>query len=209
MFRVVSMVVGEISTNCYFMINTDQQKAVVIDPGDYADQIENYFKENQIQPAAILLTHGHFDHMMAAGALRDKFQIPVYACEKEREVLNHARINLSEQFLGRTVELDADHYVTEGQVLELAGAKFQVIETPGHTQGGCCYYMESRGILFSGDTLFYGCVGRCDHPGGSFEMLQDSIKKKLFHLPEDTIVYPGHGDPTTIGFEKENNPYVG
>ena len=208
MIRVDYMVVGPVSTNCYFLINEELREAVIVDPGENAKQIQGYLAENELTPTAILLTHGHFDHMMAAAALRDAYGIKVYATAKEKELLNSSTLNLSKGFIRADYTMDADIYCKEGDEFYLAGCTIRVLETPGHTPGGCCYYIPSQNMMFSGDTLFYGSIGRTDFPGGSFKELSKSIKEKLYVLPAETICYSGHGEATRIGFEKEHNPYV-
>lgn len=208
MIRVDYMVVGPVSTNCYFLVNEELREAVIVDPGENAKQIQGYLAENELKPVAILLTHGHFDHMMAATALRDAYGIKVYATAKEKELLNSSTLNLSKGFLRTDYTMDADIYCKEGDEFYLAGCSIRVLETPGHTPGGCCYYIPSQNMMFSGDTLFYGSIGRTDFPGGSFKELSRSIKEKLYVLPAETICYSGHGEATKVGFEKEHNPYV-
>ena len=208
MIRVDYMVVGPVSTNCYFLVNEELREAVIVDPGENAKQIQGYLAENELKPVAILLTHGHFDHMMAATALRDAYGIKVYATAKEKELLNSSTLNLSKGFLRTDYTMDADIYCKEGDEFYLAGCSIRVLETPGHTPGGCCYYIPSQNMMFSGDTLFYRSIGRTDFPGGSFKELSRSIKEKLYVLPAETICYSGHGEATKVGFEKEHNPYV-
>ena len=208
MIRVEFMVVGPVSTNCYFLINDDLKEVVVVDPGDQADRIRTYIEKEDLKPVAILLTHGHFDHMMAAEKLRDAFEIPVYACAKEKEVLNNPSLNLSNGFIRANYGMDADLYCKEGDEFSLAGCTVKVLETPGHTPGGCCYYIASENIVFTGDTLFCLSIGRTDFAGGSFPEICKSIQEKLFVLPEETICYCGHGEGTRIGYEKGRNPYV-
>ena len=208
MIRVDYMVVGPVSTNCYFLVNEELREAVIVDPGENAKQIQGYLAENELKLVAILLTHGHFDHMMAATALRDAYGIKVYATAKEKELLNSSTLNLSKGFIRADYTMDADIYCKEGDEFYLAGCTIRVLETPGHTPGGCCYYIPSQNMMFSGDTLFYGSIGRTDFPGGSFKELSKSIKEKLYVLPAETICYSGHGEATRIGFEKEHNPYV-
>ena len=130
----------------------------------------------------------------------------VYALAEEKKVCRTPELNLSAQ-MPPVVTIEADEWLTDGQTVETAGISFQVIATPGHTVGGCCYYCKEGGFLFSGDTLFEESVGRTDFPTGSMSSLVRSVKEKLFVLPEDTKVYPGHGDITTIGREKQYNPY--
>ena len=208
MIRVDFMVVGPVSTNCYFLINEALREAVIVDPGENAKQIQGYLAENELKPVAILLTHGHFDHMMAASELRDAYGIKVYAAAKEKELLNSSALNLSKGFIRVDYTMDADIYCKEGDEFYLAGCSIRVLETPGHTPGGCCYYIPKENMMFSGDTLFYGSIGRTDFPGGSFKELSKSIKEKLYVLPAETICYSGHGEATKVGFEKEHNPYV-
>lgn len=208
MIRVEFMVVGSVSTNCYFLINEESKRAVIIDPGACPEKICEWFLENGFQPEAVLLTHGHFDHILAAEALKKEFQIPIYACEKEKQVLNDPSMNLATGFFGKKYTMDADIYCKDGEVLSLAGYEISVLETPGHTPGGCCYHIPSENVIFTGDTLFCRSVGRTDFKGGSYQEICRSIKEKLFVLPETTICYCGHGEGTSIGFEKECNPYV-
>ena len=204
--KIGRMVLGTCSTNTYFVYREGSQDAVVIDPADYGEHIYESLQKNGFQVAAILLTHGHFDHIWGCEKLRDLYGVKVYANEAERDLLGDARKNISAQ-AGRACTLHADEYLKDGDVLELAGITFQMIATPGHTPGGCCYYMEEAGMLICGDTLFEESVGRTDFPGGSMSTLVRSIKEKLFTLPDNTKCYPGHGGSTTIGYEKQNNPF--
>ena len=204
--KIGRMVLGTCSTNTYFVYREGSQDAVVIDPADYGEHIYESLQKNGFQVAAILLTHGHFDHIWGCEKLRALSGVKVYANEAEKDLLGDAKKNISAQ-AGRACTLHADAYLKDGDVLELAGITFQMIATPGHTPGGCCYYMEEAGMLICGDTLFEESVGRTDFPGGSMSTLVRSIKEKLFTLPDNTKCYPGHGGSTTIGYEKQNNPF--
>ena len=200
-------IVGSVSTNCYLLKNKETGEMLIIDPGDCADRIEQKIIEMQVRPAAIILTHGHFDHILAAEELKNKYSIPIYACEKEEKTLQDPRINLTAYHMhGYT--LNADVYLTDLQVVELAGFSVQMIETPGHTVGSCCYYLKDEGVLFSGDTVFCGSVGRTDFPEGSTSAIVNSLHRLLEALPDETEVYPGHDVSTTIGYEKRYNPFV-
>ncbi len=199
--------VGQVATNCYFAINEETKEMLVIDPGDSAQMLAEKIKKEGLKPKAVLLTHGHFDHAMAAEELAELFGIPVYAHEAEKDTLEDSGKNVS-IMVGRRDSYHADVYVRDGEILELAGMELKVLHTPGHTAGGCCYYLEKEKVLFSGDTLFCQSVGRTDFPGGSMSKLVRSIKEKLMALPDEVRVYPGHMGLTTIGTERARNPYL-
>lgn len=150
-------IVGSVYTNCYFLKNKENGELLIVDPGDAADTIERKVSEMQGKPVGILLTHGHFDHIMAADEVRKKYNIPIYASEKEETTLLNPKVNLS-VFGHGSCTLDADVYLKDLQTVELAGFSVQMIETPGHTVGSCCYYLKDEGVLFSGDTVFQGSV---------------------------------------------------
>lgn len=214
--RIGRMVLGVCQTNCYFVYREGQNEAIIIDPPDQGDKIYAALKRNGFLVAAVFLTHGHFDHIwgcegLLAAAKEDAPQqadLKVYACEAEEELLADAVKNVSAS-MHRPCTMKADVYVKDGEEITAAGITCRLIATPGHTAGGCCYYFEEAGVLISGDTLFQESVGRTDFPTGSMSTLVRSIKEKLLVLPEDTLVYPGHGNSTTIGYEKQYNPYLG
>lgn len=206
--KINQLVVGMCQTNCYIAYHKDTKEAIIIDPGDQANDIIMRCRMLEVYPKAILLTHGHFDHMMAASKIKETFEIPIYASEKEVSLLANARTNLSAMWAS-PVSLEADILVKEGEEYNLIGFSIQVIETPGHTVGGVCYYIPEEETVFSGDTLFYCSFGRTDFPTGSMSTLARSIREKLFTLPESTEVYPGHESSTTIGYEKRYNPLGG
>lgn len=199
--------VGQVATNCYFAINEETKEMLVIDPGDSAGMLAEQIKRKNLKPRAVLLTHGHFDHAMAAEELAEMFGIQIYAHEAEKDTLEEPGKNVS-LMIGKRDVYHADVYVKDGELLELAGMKLKVLHTPGHTAGGCCYYLEKEKVLFSGDTLFCQSVGRTDFPGGSMSGIVRSIKEKLMVLPDEVKVYPGHMDLTTIGTERAHNPYL-
>lgn len=204
--KMKTCVLGMVSTNCYIVYRG--QEAVVIDPADNADYIVNQCRELGIVPAAILLTHGHFDHILAVGDLKKRLHIPVYAGEGEAPLLQDTALNLSGSF-GKDCTVKADRLLQDGETVELLGQPWKVIATPGHTGGSVCYLVEGEQALFSGDTLFAGSYGRTDMPTGNQREIVRSLKEKLFTLPEGITVYPGHGEPTDIGYEKKHNPAVG
>lgn len=205
-YKVEGYQVGQIMTNCYLVSNEETKELVIIDPGDQADLLARKIDESGAKPMAILLTHGHFDHVLAVNELAEQYQIPVYAHENEKKQLHSTAVEFFPH-LGRSGEIRVDHFISGEPLLKLAGFEIKVFMTPGHTQGGVCYYFEKEGLLFSGDTLFFGSIGRTDFPGGSYKDLIQSVETKLFPLPEDVVVYPGHNNATSIGFEKQNNPF--
>ena len=207
MIEVKRLVLGMIRTNCYIVYTKDTKKAVIIDPATDAKRIIKELSELSVIPEAVLLTHGHFDHMIAGDALRKEYGIPVCILEEDAEMLEDARENCSAIFL-TAYTTTADKLLKDGQTLEFLEGALKVIATPGHTAGSCCYYNKEEGILFSGDTLFQGSIGRTDLPTAKPSKIHVSIREKLFVLPEDTLVFTGHGEETTIGEEKQNNPYV-
>lgn len=201
------LVVGDVQTNCYIVSADDSKSCVIIDPGDDAGSILAAVNKNGYSVSAVLLTHGHFDHILALGEIRNKTGCKVYACEAERELLNEPKLNVSVAHR-IVVSETADVYCKDGDIINEAGLSFKVITTPGHTIGSVCYYVEDEAVLFSGDTLFEMSVGRTDLPTGSSSALIRSVKEKLYVLPDNVTVYPGHGPATQIGFEKQNNMFV-
>ena len=206
--KIEKYVVGVIGTNCYLVINEATKETVMVDPGDYPLKMQNAVKEAGLKIQAVLLTHAHFDHIMGLDDVMKECQVPVYVEEADLDMMTDGRRNLSASYVHGGYQYKNATPVKDGQVLQIAGMQFEVIHTPGHTPGGCCYYMEKEGVLFSGDTLFQTSVGRSDFPGGSASELVRSVKEKLLVLPEETHVYPGHMDETTIGYEKHHNPFV-
>lgn len=205
--QIERQVLGMVSTNTWLIKNEETRELLILDPADQAEEIVRQVDRMGAVPKAILLTHGHFDHMMAADGLRDLYDVPVYALQDEKMVLNSSYINLSGSW-AYPYTLDADAYLQDGDEIVLAGFNIRVLHTPGHTLGSCCYYLKAEGILFSGDTLFAGSIGRCDFPTSSMGKMRASLKRLLEELPGETAVYPGHGEETTIAYEKRYNPFV-
>lgn len=205
--KIEKLVLGAVQTNCYLAVNADSRDALIIDPADKAKNISQKIQELKIRPVGILLTHGHFDHIGAALELKKEFQIPIFAQEQEKVILEDPNLNLSSMF-GLPFQIEADIYLKDQEELELAGFHIKVLHTPGHTKGGICYYLPQELVMFSGDTLFRESVGRTDFPTGSASVLRDSVKRLLTSLPENTIVYPGHDMKTDIAHERRNNPFA-
>ena len=201
------MVLGPVQTNCFFLINEDTKEVIIVDPADRAQRIIDWIDSEGLKPVAILLTHGHFDHILAVEDVKKKYGISVYASKDEVDVLAKPQLNVS-TMMGMRLSMQADILFNDNDVLELAGIKLKVIATPGHTIGSVCFYIEEEKMLLSGDTLFCASVGRTDFPTGSSRQLVESIKTRLFVLPDDTAVFPGHNDMTSIGYEKIHNPFI-
>lgn len=199
--KIETFVLGSMGTNCYLLINEETKELVIVDPATCPDYMVSHVKSNGYIPKAILLTHGHFDHVMGIDGWAKEFNIPVYLHENEAEILAEPKLNLSHMF-GMDYSYEGGVSLKDGEMLELAGFQFQVIHTPGHTAGGCCFYEADEAVLISGDTLFYHSVGRTDFPTGDMTTLLNSIKEKLLCLPDDVMVYPGHDRVTCIGEEK-------
>ena len=202
------LVVGPVSTNCYFLKHKDTDEMIIVDPGAEPERIINAVQQLSGHPVGILLTHGHYDHMCAANELRSHYQIPIYAAKEEEHLLLDTTENLSAAWSGKPYTVKADVYVDHGEKLELAGFFVKTLLTPGHTYGSCCYWIEEEGVCLSGDTLFYGSCGRRDLPTGSMRSMRQSLKELLETLPENTEIYPGHGEATDAAFEKLHNPYL-
>lgn len=205
--NIKSMILGPVQTNCYFVINEDTKELVIIDPADSSQQIIGAIAQEQLKPVAILLTHGHFDHIMAMEDLKKQYSIPVYVTKADNTLMSDSEQN-GAFMIGVGITAQGTDWVKDQQELVLGGMLFQVIETPGHTAGGVCYYMPQVKKLFSGDTLFEGSIGRTDLATGSYAELVRSVKEKLFLLEDDVDVLSGHGPATTIGYEKKYNPFM-
>jgi hydroxyacylglutathione hydrolase len=206
---VTSRMFGE---NCYVVRLPGRPDCVVIDPGLEPGRILALMEDSGLEPAAILCTHGHADHIAGNAAMKNAFpNAPLIIGEGDAEKLVDPELNLSAMFSAPLVSPAADRLVREGDIVEAAGMSFLVRETPGHSSGHVVFITKDQQpwVVFGGDVLFQGSVGRTDFPDGDFDQLFASIRDKLFTLPADTEVYPGHGEPTTIGEEMETNPYVG
>lgn len=204
-FRIKTLVLGSVSTNCYIIYDEQTKKALIVDPADHAGRILDKCRELGVKPEGVLLTHGHFDHILAAEEVKKAYDCKLYAGRQEEEMLLDPAKNMTVQ-MGRQVSIRPDVLVNDGDELRLAGFTWKVLETPGHTPGSICFYCAEEEVLISGDTLFAESLGRTDFPGGSTQAIIQSISKKLFALPDETMVYPGHGEPTSIGHEKIYNP---
>jgi len=197
---------GGMGANCYVVACDDTKEALVIDPGGDPGRVVTFIEKNGLTLKYIVNTHGHIDHIMGNDQLKQATGAKVLIHEADAEMLQNPQLNLS-GFMGGSIKLaQADQLLTEGDTVEIGKVKLEVFHTPGHTKGGIC--LSGDRVIFTGDTLFAGSIGRTDFPGGSFEALINSIKTKLLPLPDDTAVYPGHMQESTIGQEKKFNPFL-
>lgn len=204
--KIKKRILSVCQTNCYYVYREGADEIVVIDPGDMGDVVyEDVRSLGFTKVAGILLTHGHGDHTGGALQLKELTGAKIYAYEEEAELLKDPEKNLSGWF-GPAYGWEADEYFRDNQEFDMAGIHFKVLHTPGHTQGGCCYYDEADSCCFCGDTIFNGSVGRTDFYSGSARALIDSIQKRIFTLPPDTKLYPGHNEETTVAYEMKYNP---
>ena len=204
--KIKRRILSACQTNCYYVFRDGSDEMVIIDPGDRGDIVYQDVESlgcNKV--AGILLTHGHGDHTGGALQLKELTGAKIYAYEEEAELLKDPEKNLSGWF-GPAYGWEADEYFRDTQEFDMAGIHFKVLHTPGHTQGGCCYYDEADSCCFCGDTIFNGSVGRTDFYSGSARALIDSIQKRIFTLPPDTKLYPGHNEETTVAYEMKYNP---
>jgi hydroxyacylglutathione hydrolase len=214
--KIDCLILGGYQTNCYVLRkespglrkNGAAQDCLIIDPGLEAGELLEFLDEQKLNPLAVVLTHGHIDHMAGVTALRSRFsEIKLYIHKLDAEMLSEPMTNLS-TMTGRAFTAEPeDVSLQEGDIIDLAGVKLLVLHTPGHTPGGISLYSKQDGVVFAGDTLFADSIGRTDFPGGSMSQLLASVREKLFTLPEETKVYPGHGPATTIAAEKAHNPF--
>ena len=200
--------VGMLGCNCSVFGDEATREAIVVDPGDEIDEIEGILDRHGLTLKAIVITHAHIDHIGGAAKLKQKRGAPVYMNGNDQPLYDH--LDMQAAWLGMETpeRTEIDTPARDGDRLTIGATEFHVVHTPGHTQGSLCLWIPSEMKLVAGDTLFRESVGRTDLPGGDSRSIVRSIREKLFALPENTVVIPGHGGATTIGHEKEFNPFV-
>ncbi len=214
--KILTLPVGQMQSNCYLLIDEPSRETIIVDPGDDGEYILQKLRDENTLPKIVVATHGHFDHVMAAVEVTLAYNIPFLIHKKDTSILDRHE-STAKYFLGISVDPPphVDAYIKDGDTLSIGKEEVKIIETPGHTPGSVCLLWlpkkkSAHPFLLSGDTLFaQGGVGRTDLSGGNKETLYHSIKTKLFSLPYNTIVYPGHGEPTTIDQEKKMHALTG
>lgn len=201
-----AMAVGSYYANCYIVGSEETKDAAIIDPGAEFQRIDEKIMELGLSPKIIILTHAHGDHIGAVNELVEKYNTKVYIHENDAKALSDSNENYSKILFRKDLTIKPDVLLKDGDTIELSDLKFDIIHTPGHTVGGIC--IKIGNIMMTGDTLFNKSIGRTDFIGGSFDEIIESITNKIFKYDDDTIIYPGHNSPTTIGSEKLDNPFV-
>ncbi|HTQ63477.1 MAG TPA: MBL fold metallo-hydrolase [Puia sp.] len=211
MLSVKQFTFNPVQENTYVLFD-EKDACCIIDPGCYFGNerraLQEFISENGLTPKLLLNTHCHLDHVFGNKFIHDEYNLTLHLHENEKIILDNAAIaglNWNMPFENYRGDLI---FLQEGDMIEMGEDELEVLFTPGHSPGSICFYCSSQKFLIGGDVLFRMSIGRTDLPGGDFDTLINSIRKKLFVLPDDVIVYPGHGEPTTIGFEKKNNPFL-
>jgi hydroxyacylglutathione hydrolase len=208
-FQVQTIVSMPFAENTYVVWRDGSPDALVIDPGTEPDLILEFLREHELVPAAILNTHGHADHIAGNADLKSAYPAaPLIIGTTDAPLLADPDLNVSRPFGFEVVSPPADRLVREGDTLVFAGLTLDILDVPGHSPGHIVFVVREEGVVFGGDVLFRDSIGRTDFPGGSFETLADGIRKKMYALPDSTVIYPGHGPVTTVGHERRNNPFV-
>ncbi len=209
--RLRTIVSAPFDENTYLIGLSDRREVLIVDPGFQPELILQQLADDDLTPVAILNTHGHVDHIVGNAAMKQAFSnLPIIVGAGDAAMLTDANLNMSAPFGLPITSPPADRLVHDGDKFEFAGLELEVLEIPGHSPGHVLFVWRGQPVVvIGGDVLFRGSVGRTDLPGGSFDMLKSGIHTKLWPLPDDTVVYPGHGPATTIGHEKRTNPYVG
>lgn len=203
---IKTVVVGPLGVNCYILGCEDTKEAAIIDPGDNADEIIKVIHEEGLNPGFIINTHAHFDHVGGVKTIQEHFKIDFFLHKEDLFLIDNVSEQATAFGLNPIPKPEVDKFVNNGDKISLGNKVINVIHTPGHSPGCVCYHIDNN--VFVGDTMFAGSIGRTDLPGGSYETLINSIKKRLFPLGDSTIVYPGHGPSTTIENERKHNPFL-
>ena len=207
--KIKYTVLGPFMTNTYIVYDENTKEGLVIDPSFTPEYYIQTILDDKIILKSIFLTHAHVDHMAGMNTLRNRFpDAELYMSRGDESYLKDPAKNLSYEFPDSVIVEEPEHWIKGGEHIKTCGLDFTVIDTPGHTPGGLSFYEEKEQIVFTGDSLFQGSIGRTDFPGGSMTQLVEGIRRNLFCLPDDVVVLSGHGNPTSIGQEKKTNPFL-
>jgi len=206
--RVEIIPVGPFVMNAYLLVDETSRSAALIDPGDEADRILEAVRRLEADPRMILATHGHLDHVAGIREIKERTGLPLYLHPDDRFLIDRLPEHAVLFGLPPVAPPEVDHDLADGDVLSVGDLRIEVLHTPGHSPGSVSFHLPDEKILFCGDVLFQGSIGRTDLPGGSFDVLLRSIHERLFPLGDDVTVYPGHGPTTTIGHERRTNPFL-
>lgn len=208
---VKELTVGILQANCYLLADENVRQAAIIDPGGDGEMIQSVIEGEKWKPVALINTHGHIDHIAANAWLKKRYDVPLLIHGKDAISLTDTSFNLGIPGLGSVASVPADRDLSDGDEIRVGSLRLEVIFTPGHSPGSICLLLPRSGepdVVFTGDTLFAGGIGRTDFPGGSMAILMNSIKARLLTLPDRTIICPGHGPASTIGRERTTNPFL-
>ena len=199
------IVVGPLEVNCFIVACDKTKKCAIIDPGDESSKIISAIRAENLTPEMILITHGHFDHLAAANAVKQEFQIPILIHQADKILAENASVQASMFGMEDPGNVSPDKLLQHGNSLQLGKLQIDVIHTPGHSPGNVTFKIGSH--LFVGDLIFQSSIGRTDLPGGNYQQLINSVEEKIFTFPDNYTIHPGHGPDTTVGIEKRNNPF--
>ncbi len=204
---IQTFVLNDLYTNTY-VVGESEGEVMVIDPGsETMDEVIDFVRDHHLSVKYIVNTHAHFDHVIGNDSLRRHFGVPLFIHEMDLDLLLQLP-NVTQRVFGKSVASNPpDQFLHENDIIKVGAYRFRVLETPGHTPGGICLYAEQEGVLLTGDTLFAGTIGRTDLPGGNASQLFQSLKEKLWPLPDEVVIYPGHEEESTIGEERMHNPF--
>jgi len=209
--KIKKLVVGPLQANCYVVWDKDGRSAAIIDPGGDPEEIISVVDDEKLKPVVLINTHGHIDHIAANRAIKERYDIPLLIHREDSASLTDPGLNLSAMGFGQLDSPPSDRELQDGDEISVGEIMLKVISTPGHTPGGICLLIsrsDQPDVIITGDTLFAGGVGRTDFPGGSWNLLMESIRNRLLSFPDETIILPGHGPHSTIGEERKSNPFL-
>lgn len=209
--KIKKLVVGPLQANCYVVWDKDGRSAAIIDPGGDPEEIISVVDDEKLKPVVLINTHGHIDHIAANRAIKERYDIPLLIHREDSASLTDPGLNLSAMGFGQLDSPPSDRELQDGDEIPVGEIMLKVISTPGHTPGGICLLIsrsDQPDVIITGDTLFAGGVGRTDFPGGSWDLLMESIRNRLLSFPDETIILPGHGPHSTIGEERKSNPFL-